>query len=140
MNTIRRLLLLLLIAGLASCDDGGSSGGGGALAGSSWRLSGWSASSLDPADFTITATFDDREVGGTSAVNQYGGTYTAKGGNFSTGAISMTEMAGPEPAMRAEQIYLTLLAQARKYDRTAGRLVLLDASGNELLVFTARAN
>ena len=52
----------------------------------------------------------------------------------------MTEMAGPEPAMRAEQIYLTLLAQARKYDRTAGRLVLLDANGNELLVFTARAN
>ncbi len=136
MKTLHRLLLLLLIAGFAGCDDGGSSGGGGALAGTNWRLSGWSASSLDPADFTITATFDDREIGGTSAVNQYGGTYTAKAGSFSTGALSMTEMAGPEPAMRAEQIYLALLAQARTYDRTAGSLVLRDANGNELLVFT----
>ena len=136
MKTLHHLLLLLLVAGFAGCDDGGSSGGDGALAGTSWRLSGWSASSLDPADFTINATFDDREIGGTSAVNQYGGTYTAKAGNFSTGALSMTEMAGPEPAMRAEQIYLTLLAQARRYERTAGGLVLRDANGNELLVFT----
>jgi hypothetical protein len=35
---------------------------------------------------------------------------------------------------------MTLLAQARKYDRTAGRLVLLDENGNELLVFKAGTN
>ena len=39
--------------------------------------------------------------------------------------------------MRAEGAYLTLLGQARAYRVEAGRLTLLDAGGNESLIFAA---
>ena len=41
------------------------------LEGTSWKLTGWSVSSQDPNDFTITAAFKDGRIGGTSAVNTY---------------------------------------------------------------------
>ncbi len=47
----------------------------------------------------------------------------------------MTEIAGAEPAMRAEGIYTELLRNERKYTRTADRLTLMDANGNDLLYF-----
>jgi heat shock protein HslJ len=46
-------------------------------------------------------------------------------------------MAGPEPAMRAEGAYMTLLGQARSYELTEGRLTLFDEGGNESLIFEA---
>jgi heat shock protein HslJ len=120
---------------LSACSDGWFASGDGELSGSRWRLDGWSVSSLNVSDFTITATFEDREIGGMSAVNRYGGMYLAERGDFSTRDVSMTEIAGPEPAMRAERIYMQLLSDARKYQRTAERLVLMDANGNHLLYF-----
>jgi heat shock protein HslJ len=44
-------------------------------------------------------------------------------------------MAGPEPAMRAEHAYLTLLQQARSYSISGRTLTLYDAHGNESLIF-----
>jgi inhibitor of cysteine peptidase len=106
------------------------------LEGTSWKLEGWSISSLYPGNFEITATFKDGSVSGKSAVNQYSGPYVAgKNGSFSVGAIISTKMAGPEPAMRAETIYFELLSQARNYRITNGRLILLDANLNEQLIF-----
>jgi heat shock protein HslJ len=46
-------------------------------------------------------------------------------------------MAGPEPDMRAEKAYLTLLSQARSYKLDGGGLTLSDQNGNESLLFTA---
>lgn len=138
MKRITRLatLPLILATMLVGCTDFGSSTADSALAGSRWRLAVWSASSLHPADFTITARFDDGGIGGTSAVNIYRATYSGTGGRLSIGEISTTDMAGPEPAMRAERIYLQLLSDARRYDRTAESLVLTGEVGNELLRFT----
>ena len=124
--------MLILTTVLSGCED---ITGSGALSGSRWRLDTWSASSLLPTDFTITARFDNGAIGGTSAVNIYSGTYSASDGRLSVRALSSTEMAGPEPAMRAERIYLQLLLDARRYDRTTERLVLRGESGNELLGF-----
>ena len=42
-------------------------------------------------------------------------------------------MAGPEPAMRAETAYLTLLGQAKSYKVTDGKLTLYDSGGNKLV-------
>jgi heat shock protein HslJ len=56
---------------------------------------------------------------------------------FSVGQLASTQMAGPEPAMRAEGAYFTLLRQARSYRVDAGRLTLFDAGGNESLIFEA---
>jgi heat shock protein HslJ len=114
--------------------------GGAALDGTSWRLTGWSLSSLDPNTFTITADFANGQISGKSAVNSYSGAYTAGPGSaFSVGELTSTLMAGPEPEMRAEQAYTTLLRQAKSYTLKDGLLTLSDANGNESLIFTAAA-
>ena len=46
-------------------------------------------------------------------------------------------MAGPEPDMRAETTYLTLLAAAKEYAVDGETLTLLDGDGNESLIYTA---
>ena len=103
-----------------------------------WRLTEWTLSSLDARDFDITAQFADGKIGGHSGVNSYGGPYTVGSRqSFKVGPIASTEMAGPEPAMRAEGAYLMLLGQARAYRVEEGRLTLLDAGGNESLIFEA---
>jgi heat shock protein HslJ len=139
-------ILLAVLAVSAGCgsSSGGSSGGGGdsptsaaALAGTSWRLTGWSVSSQDPDDFTVTAEFKDGRIGGTSAVNQYGGPYTAgDDGSISFGDLVSTMMAGPEPDMKAEQTYLKLLAAAGEFRIEGDTLTLSDAQGNDSLIYS----
>jgi heat shock protein HslJ len=139
------LVVALAAAIVAGCGSSSGGSGGGStsaasLAGTSWKLTGWSASSLDPIDFTITAEFKDGRIGGKSAVNQYGGPYTAgDDGSFSVGQLVSTMMAGPEPDMRAEQIYLKLLAEAKQFKVDGQTLTLSDANGNQSLIYTAAA-
>ncbi len=100
-----------------------------------WRLSAWSASSLDPADFTITAAFAGGQISGRAAVNSYGGPYSADdAGAFSVGTLAMTLMAGDENSMRAENLYHELLAQASHWRRDGSQLVL-SAGAQDLLIF-----
>jgi heat shock protein HslJ len=110
--------------------------GRGELDGTRWRLTGWTLSSLNPAEFNITAEFAEGQISGHGGVNTYGGPYELGSKDaFSVGPLVSTEMAGPEPAMRAEGAYLTLLGQAKSYRASAARLTLFDAGGNESLVF-----
>lgn len=128
------LLLALALLPLAGC----GATGGGALNGTRWRLTGWTLSSLNPADFTITAQFAPGRISGRSGVNSYSGSVkVGPGSAFATGTLAGTKMAGPEPAMRAESAYLTLLAQARSWERTDRGLTLKDGGGNESLIFEA---
>jgi heat shock protein HslJ len=136
----RRLLMSLLAAlailatGCEHADEGSS-----VLAGTDWRLTGWSAPSLDPARFTITIGFDDSRFFGNSAVNSYGGRYAASaGGDFSIGEMQSTLRAGTPAMMQAEQVYFELLAQSRKYAVNDTTLALNDDGNDPLLVFTKR--
>lgn len=132
------LLVVVALAALVGCSRDGGSPDGGVLDGTRWRLTEWTLSSLDPADFTITARFADGQISGNSGVNSYSGTYQAGSGDaFSLGQIAVTEMGGPEPAMRAEAAYLTLLSQAKSFKLTGGRLTLYDQGRNESLLFEA---
>ncbi len=132
---LRMLVTALVLAGLAVVAVG--CGDKAALDGTSWRLVGWSISAIDSADFTVTAQFQDGQMGGTSAVNTYGAPYETGGdGDLSIGSIMATEMAGPEPAMQAEAAYFDLLRQVRAYRLEDDRLTLLDGNGNELLLFS----
>jgi heat shock protein HslJ len=116
----------------------GCSGGGSSLEGTQWKLTGWTLSSLDPANFTITAQFADGTISGSSGVNTYNGEVKVGPGEaFSVGTIATTLMAGPEDAMRAETAYTTLLNQAKSFKMAAGNLTLYDVSGNESLIFEA---
>ena len=103
-----------------------------------WRLAGWSISSHRAADTGITAAFANGSITGHSGVNTYGGAYTAtSNGAFSAGSVQMTEMAGPETAMRAERIYMRLLGQTASYRTRGATLTLYGKGGNELLIFDA---
>ena len=140
------LVVVLAAAVVAGCGLSADENGSGAttaqpsLEGTSWELTRWSISSQDPGDFIITAAFKDGRIGGTSAVNQYGGPFTAgDDGSFSVGDLVSTMMAGPEPDMRAEQSYLTLLAEAKKYAVEGKTLTLSDANGNQSLIYAAVA-
>ncbi len=126
----------LVVAGCGS--SGGDSGSAPSLEGTSWHLTGWSVSSQDPADFTITAQFADGKIGGKSAVNTYGGPYeSGEDGSFSVGDLASTMMAGPEPDMQAETTYLELLGATTSYSVEGETLTLSDAEGNESLIFGA---
>lgn len=125
----------LSVALLAVAGCGGSSEPV-TLDGTSWRLVGWSLSSMSPEEFTVTAQFADGKISGKSAVNNYMGPYTQGPGDaFSVGDIAGTMMAGPEPEMRAESAYLKLLAEAKSYELKSGGLTLFDEGGNESLIF-----
>lgn len=120
------------------CDDPSNGSSADALEGTRWKLAAWSASSLDPAGFDITADFADGRIGGRSAVNSYGGDYSASAsGAFSLGALAMTEMAGEPAAMQAESLYHSLLGQADRWRLADGQLVLSGA-GQDLLIFDPR--
>ena len=127
------LLAVVVLLGVVGC-----SSGAGSLDGSRWRLKSWTLDSLNPADFTITAEFADGRISGSSGVNTYGGPVkVGPGSAFSAGPLASTMMAGPEPAMRAESAYVTLLGQAKSFKVVSGTLTLYDANGNESLVFGA---
>ena len=133
-NALAAILVIpLSLIALVGCSRGDSP-----LDGTHWKLSDWTLSSLRPADFTITAEFADGKISGSSGVNSYSGPYElGSHDSFAVGTIAATQMAGPEPAMRAEGAYLTLLGQARSYKLAEGRLTLFDEGGNESLIFEA---
>ncbi|HRT06241.1 MAG TPA: protease inhibitor I42 family protein [Kiritimatiellia bacterium] len=109
-----------------------------ALENTRWKLAAWSASSLNPAGFDVTAEFADGRIGGRSGVNRYGGDYSAAAdGEFSVGALAMTEMAGDPAAMQAESLYHALLAQADRW-RIAQAQLVLSAAAQDLLIFDPR--
>lgn len=139
---MKKLLVLLLISALAIFIFTGCESlvpGEGELAGTEWRLSTWSDSSLDPSQFTITADFDESQISGTSAINYYSGSYVVIASHlFSVGELQMTLMGGSEEAMRAESTYFELLWQACKFTVNQTTLTLLDAFNIELLIFSRK--
>jgi heat shock protein HslJ len=131
-------LAAIWVVGVAVIALAGCSRGHAALDGTQWKLTEWTLSSLNPRDFDVSARFADGKISGHSGVNSYGGPYTVGSRqSFKVGPIASTEMSGSASAMRAEGAYLTLLGQARAYRVEAGRLTLLDAGGNESLIFEA---
>ena len=140
MHLTRTLIAWLWIA-LALAPLGGCAASGPALNNTRWKLTEWTLSSLNPADFTITAEFADGRISGKSGVNSYSGVCRLGPGKaFAVVQVAGTQMAGPEPAMRAESAYLTLLGQARAYRVTGARLTSYDEGGNVSLVFEATAD
>jgi len=128
---ITLVLVAVSLAALVGCALGANP-----LEGTRWRLSEWTLSSLRPTDFTITAQFAGGQISGNSGVNSYGGACkVGPGAAFSAGPLASTEMAGPEPAMRAESAYVTLLTQAKTYKMAGDTLTLYDAGVNESLIF-----
>lgn len=126
------LMVTLLLAVVAGCGTGGSTD---PLVDSSWKLVAWGDSTVLPAEVEITAQFSEGQIAGNAGVNAYSGAYAVDGKGFTTGEIARTLMAGPEPAMQAEDTYLSLLGRVRSFDLTGDMLMLKDANDSALLQF-----
>ncbi len=135
-TVVRRLgtVLLVLVVGIVALLLF-LRAGGSPLDGTTWTLTGWSASSIDPEAFTVTAELRDGLISGKAPVNSYSGEYAAGGIKFTTGAITQTLMAGSDQAMEAEALYFELLAQVETYTLEGDVLTLRGDGGSSLLVF-----
>lgn len=133
MHLPRRLLALaaLVVLSLAGCSDAGAE-----IEGDTWTVVGSSVSSSDLSGFDITAVFEDGTVGGRGGVNSYSAPYAVtRDGGLEIGTITQTEIAGPPDAMAAETAYFALLGEVGGYELEGDTLTLLDAEGNQLVIF-----
>jgi len=139
MRVLRRLFALALVVGVpATLGACGSTADAGDPTGVEWTLSEGS-SDIDLGGVGITARFEDGRIVGFSGVNQYTGPYTAdRSGALEAGPFISTLMAGPEPLMKAEQAYLTLLDDCDSYLVEEDTLTL-STDGEETLIFEKSA-
>jgi heat shock protein HslJ len=153
--TIAVLAIVLLAAVLAACSDAGpdvSSKTGGSDTGtpatsSTLEANGWTlesyvdstsgnltgASSTKPA----TAKFDGSTMSGTNGCNSYSAPYTlGSGGSISIKPAASTMMACSDASITAqEQGFNAALQKATKAVIADGKLQMLGASGDTLLIF-----
>jgi heat shock protein HslJ len=89
-----------------------------------------------PEGTTITASFSEKTVSGSTSCNGYQATYsTDPKGAFSIGAIAMTARLCDPPVAAVESAFLSRLGKATQVQATQTQL-LLRADGQTLLRFT----
>jgi heat shock protein HslJ len=128
---ILSLAALVAVIGLAACASGAEQAG---LVGAEWRLASIGGEAV-PADVTITATFTEDEVAGSSGCNSYNGPYTVDGDNLEIGPTVSTLMACEEPMMTWEGNYLQALQAAQTYSISGNELEITTEEG--VLLFNA---
>lgn len=127
MDMKKLTLVLALLMVLAAC-------GGGAQESpdiiGDWVMNGASIggeSMVIPDNAVISLTADAVNIGGTSACNQYGGSYTINGNSIEIADVFSTMMACEEPLMATETAYLAALEQVDTVTMDGGELVLTGA-------------
>jgi len=129
-RTLFYLALLGLI--LAAC---GGLADSAKLAGSAWNLTAIKGQPILPKT-TPTLSFDSEQVSGHGSCNRFGGDYRAQGDQLTFGPLMSTLMACAENGIsEQESAYFSALAAAKKYQVSAGRLLIFDEQGRELLSF-----
>lgn len=136
-NRMKKIIVSMAMIALMGAGCGASESSKPTIAGTNWKLAGWSISSQYPGQFEITASFDDKMISGKSAVNQYNGTYELTDDwKITFGPMMSTKMAGPEEDMRAESNYINLLSSVKRCKIEGGQLLMMDENGNQLLIFS----
>ncbi len=111
------------------------------LEGPIWTLVSYVDPDGRPADVLpdtrITAEFKDGQVSGTAGCNRYFSSYETDGSSLTTGPIGSTMMyCAPEAIMLQETAYLATLNSVAAYEITDGQLLLKNAAGEAVLLFT----
>jgi heat shock protein HslJ len=107
----------------------------GPLDGTSWQL--YAYRKTRPIEgSTITISFEDGEVRGTSGCNSYGGAYQLDGKKIAFSELYATLMACPEPEglMEQETMFLQFLGNAQRFEMADGQLQIF-WSDHEALTF-----
>jgi heat shock protein HslJ len=126
------LVLTLLIAACAT-----PSGPAGEDLSGVWTLT--ALNGQEPlAGSTVTARFENGEVGGQAGCNSYGGQYSLDGQQLSVSALFQTEMAcmEPEGVMDQESVFLQTLSQAASFSITGDQLEIQNAASETVLTFS----
>lgn len=90
------------------------------------------------ADTLPTLAFnEDQKVTGNASCNNFFGNYSLDGNKLSFGPLGSTEMfcALPDGLMDQESAYLAAIESTTGYRSEEGKLLLVDDSGNTILVF-----
>ena len=88
------------------------------------------------ADTLPTLSFnEDQQVAGNASCNNFFGSYTLDGNKLSFGSLGSTQMFC-DGLMEQESAYLAALESTTGYRTEEGKLLLVDESGNTVLVFS----
>lgn len=136
--TPRILAAIALASGLAAaaCASIGPSALSSDLAGSRWLVQLIDGRPSENRQASITFAAEDR-ISGSTGCNRFNGVYEASGGAIDVRAIGRTERACAGALMHDEEVMLSVLEKAERYDRQAGRLVIIAADGRNLVLVPA---
>lgn len=132
MSNIYRVILSCILVLLAGCSIIPSSD---PLNDTSWQLNAYrKARPIEGS--TITISFNDGEVRGTSGCNLYGGSYQTDGKRVAFSELHATLMACPEPEglMEQEEMFLQFLGDVQRFEMADGQLQIF-CSDHKALTF-----
>lgn len=114
-------------------------GAGDPLISQHWALRTINGAAV-PEAAAITAQFDGTRVAGSAGCNRYTASYTRDGESLAMGMAAATRMFCGQPGvMEREAAFLAALASVVRYEVRGGDLALMDAEGNDVLVFAGQS-
>lgn len=132
----RRLAIAGLTLSIATASKGSDEAASESLAGTDWTLIGASLDVVVPDQITVTVSFSDDTISGSSGCNQYTGSYTlGQDGALTIGRLATTRMACVPDVGAVEASVLGRLGAVTAVEQVDDELRLLDADGSVVLRF-----
>jgi heat shock protein HslJ len=110
--------------------------------GNEWRLTKWVVNGAEKPivpDSAVTVAFDPSgKIAGNASVNRFSGTYRFDLDGrleWPRAGFAVTKMAGPQPLMAQERVFLESLRRTTQYRVDGQQLVLESQSGTTILTF-----
>lgn len=109
---------------------------GNPLANTSWVVSTLNINQLPLSGSVMTLYFSGTNtVSGNTACNTFNGPYSVNGTSLAIGPLSTTKLLCADEINGQEQVYLSALQTATRYELSGSQLILFDATGQEVARF-----
>lgn len=137
---------LFLLSGCATAVPSGEEppslppGTDDALAGTAWVLASMGGEATDDNTVMTLQFASDGTLSGSGGCNRFNGSFVAVGEDLTIEPLATTMMACEPAVMEQETLFLATLQGATGFAVDGTKLTLSDASGTELLMFTAQSN
>lgn len=128
-STMMAIITAMLLLTLTACARDRAD----PLNGTKWILTSYNGTP-PLAGTTVTITFEDGRVTGSSGCNSYGGSYKLDGTKIRISALVSTLMActGPAGVMDQESLFLNALSSAQAFQLNSGQLQITTSDGKTL--------